>query len=334
MKRYESPYNPSVKELSDFIIKEATAGGIRPDILERITSVFDGIEFTDHLLVQKDQVILQKDSVINQKATELQTTKQELVQNKILLAQKEQEIQLKTIEAKDPTFVNELVKTEFISSLHKLYPDSYPADYKEWSNDLPMKKHVANNDYATMIKNTKIYKKLIEEKEHNQIPKEFIKSLNELYPNAYPAKFDEWLDKLPMKKHVIENNTEVMIKNTKYYKKLIAEAQAKKLEEDTRFKTEEEARKERLLVESQQEIAELKALLIQKELEKQEALHDKSFVKNEIIEDLAEIIGLKDIEIKELSHIPVGIQIGGVEEAAQTTGVALIGDDVDIVLFH
>jgi hypothetical protein len=314
------------------------------DVMDNMDIVFNTVEQLDQevkqktfevlnreqLLAQKDQLLVQKNGVINQKATELQTTRAELVKKDLLLAEKEQEIRLKTIEAKDPTFVNELVKKEFIDSLHKLYPDSYPARFEDWPNTLPMWKHVANNDYATMIKNTKIYKKELAEKEHKEIPKEFISSLHKLYPDSYPANFKDWTDALPMKKHVIENNIPVMKYNTKLYKQWYAEKQVKELEEAKKFKETEEIRKDKLLIDSQQEIAELKILLAQKE----EALHDKSFIKNEIIEELKEEVLELNTLNKELSQVNLGFQIGGHEEASQTHELDLIGDDVDNVLFH
>jgi hypothetical protein len=60
-KYYTSPYNPAVKELSDFVIKQAQANSIRPDMLERITSVLDGIEITDRIITEKEQLLVQKE---------------------------------------------------------------------------------------------------------------------------------------------------------------------------------------------------------------------------------------------------------------------------------
>ena len=365
-KHYISPYNPAATELIEALRYDRD---IRPDILTKIDSVLEGIEITDKLL-------LQKDSVINQQSTELQSTKQTLLKKELSLVQKEQEIQLKTVDAQNPTFGLESIKAEFIACLHKLYPDAYPAKFEDWSDKLPMRKHVTLNNVKVMEKNIKIYKELIKEQEYSEVQKEFISSLHKLYPDSYPASFSQWGDNLPMKKHVIENNVKIMVINTKIYKedfiikefvnalhKLYPSSYPVKFEEwdnklpmhkvvvNRDFKTMEvnTSLYKKLIEEKQdKEIKELKLLVQQQEIEKQELLaqkeaelHDKSFAKNEIIEDLAETIVLKDGRIndlkllnEELSHIPVGIQIGGVEEASQTSGVALIGDDVDIVLFH
>ena len=94
-KQYTSPYNPAAKDLSQYIIEQARAGGIRPEGLAIMNNVLEGIEFTDHLLVQKDQVILQKDSVINQKTVEVQSKDRLLVQKEI---EKEHAVRSKSIE--------------------------------------------------------------------------------------------------------------------------------------------------------------------------------------------------------------------------------------------
>lgn len=44
MKRYESRYNPAVKDISDYIHSEAQDGGIHPDMFAKITRVLDGVE--------------------------------------------------------------------------------------------------------------------------------------------------------------------------------------------------------------------------------------------------------------------------------------------------
>ncbi|MDR2008249.1 MAG: hypothetical protein LBQ34_04680 [Alphaproteobacteria bacterium] len=131
------------------------------------------------------------------------------------------------------------------------------------------------------------------------------------------------------------------LKNAILQEKQVVEA--KKLEEE-RFLV----NKDKLVSDQAKKIEILEKLLAQKDklieqqkIEKQdlltqmnEELHNESLAKNEIIEDLNETIVLKDAKIEELSYIPVGIQIGGIEEASQTTGIALIGDDIDIALFH
>jgi hypothetical protein len=43
MKRYESNYNPAVRDISDYIHTQLRDGGIHPDVLDKITRVLDGI---------------------------------------------------------------------------------------------------------------------------------------------------------------------------------------------------------------------------------------------------------------------------------------------------
>jgi hypothetical protein len=61
MKRHESKYNPAVKELSDFVIKQARDSGIRPDMITKITRVLDGVERMDEMISQKEQLLVQKE---------------------------------------------------------------------------------------------------------------------------------------------------------------------------------------------------------------------------------------------------------------------------------
>jgi hypothetical protein len=234
------------------------------------------------------QGINELDQEVKQKTFEVKNREQLLAQKDQILVQKEQK-------------VGELQKTVFADSLHKLYPDSYPAKVEQWPDTLPMKKHVVNNDVLAMEKNTAIYKPLIEKKEKETIKKEFVKSLNELYPDSYSIDPNEWFYKdgkpLPMKVHYDNNHFEVMIKNTLYYKSEIEEIKAKKLEEAKKLK-EENLEKDQLLVQKDQ-------LILTKELEKQELkkemlaqkeveLANKSLVKNQFINELQGELGLKE----------------------------------------
>lgn len=343
-KQYTSPYNPAVKELSDFIIGQAQAGRIPPEVLTRIDSVLEGIEVTDKLLFQKDSVInqkeqllVQKESVINQKNLEVRNKDSLLVQKEQVLQQKAIETQKakelaaqKAFEAQQtkqllqdtaPKLI-ELQKTEFVDTLHKLYPDSYPAKLEKWTDKLPMKKHVDNGDFQVMERNTKLYKEWLIKKEQENIKKEFINSLHKLYPNAYPADFTEWTDRLPMKKHVDNSDFKVMKKNTKIYKAQLEEKQAKELEDVKRLEEENIKKeqlltsKDKLLIDKNQEIEFLKALLVQKELEKEELLaqkeeeiQDKSFIKNLTINSLLEELIIKYTENNNLKMLNLLKQI-------------------------
>lgn len=245
------------------------------------------------------------DQEVKQKTFEVQNREQLLAQRDNLLVQKEQK-------------VGELQKTVFADSLHKLYPDSYPAKVEQWPDTLPMKKHVVNNDVYVMEKNTAIYKPLIEEKEKETIKKEFVKSLHERYPNAYSSDPTQWFYEdgrpLPMKAHYDNNNYEVMLKNTKIYQKEIEEIKAKELEEAKILKK-VILQKDQLILTKELEKQELarqkeiekQELLAQQELEKKEMLAqkevelaNKSLAKNQVIGELKEDVGLKEKEAYKL----------------------------------
>lgn len=290
------PFSTSVQQIKNNV--DILVNGINNLDQEVRQKTFE-VQNREQLLVQRDNLLVQKESVINQKTAEVQNTKQ-------VLAQKEQK-------------VGELQKTVFADSLHKLYPDSYSAKVEEWPDTLPMKKHVVNNDVQVMERNTAIYKPLIEEKEKETIKKKFIKSLNELYPDSYSTDPNEWFYKdgrgpLPMKVHYDTNNIQVMVKNILYYKSEIKKNKNKELEEAKKLK-EENLEKNQLLVQKDQLILikelEKQELAKQKEIEKQELkkemlaqkeveLANKSLVKNQVIGELQEDIGVKEKEAYKL----------------------------------
>ena len=252
------------------------------------------------------------DQEVKQKTFEVQNREQLLAQRDQVIVQKDQK-------------VGELQKTVFVDSLHKLYPDSYPAKVEKWPDTLPMKKHVVNNDVLAMEKNTKLYKEWLVKKEQEDIKKEFIKNLHELYPDTYPANFGEWPDTLPMRKHVVDNNFQVMEKNTKIYKGWLAEKQAKELEEAKKLK-EENLEKEQLLAQKDQllgnkdnvlsdrdkeiealnqlilaEKAKIKELLVEKANEQQKLI-DKVSDQTEHIETINILLETKEIIIQRLEQ--------------------------------
>lgn len=236
------------------------------------------------------QGINELDQEVKQKTFEVKNREQLLVQRDNLLVQKDQILVQKEQKVVD------LQKTVFADILHKLYPDSYSAKVEEWPDTLPMKKHVVNNDVYVMEKNTAIYKPLIEKKEKETIKKEFVKSLNELYPDSYSINPNEWFYKdgkpLPMKVHYDNNHFEVMIKNTLYYKTEIEEIKAKKLEEAKKLK-EENLKKDQLLVQKDQ-------LILTKELEKQELSRQKEIEKQELKK---EMLAQKEVELANKSLV-------------------------------
>jgi len=218
-------------------------------------------------------------------------------------------------------------KMELIEILPKIMPESYPVNYEEWTNQYA-KGLLDKGDYKTIGQSLPSYRKQLVEKEQEAIKKEFVKSLNELYPDSYSTDPNEWFNKdgkaHPMKVHYDTNNFYVMGYNTKIYKKQLEEISAKKLEDAKRLKEEEEARKEQSLNDQAQELARVKELLsikdieaqtkdqliLAKELENQKLLiqkeseiadkNDRSFIKNQVINELQDNIGLKEKEAYKL----------------------------------
>ena len=172
MKRYESNYNPAVKDISDYIHDNARNFGIDPVMATKIKNVLDGVEVTDNLLVKKD-------NVINQKTTELQNTKQLLLQKEQLILQKDKN--LGTL--KETGAVGE--QKEFVDALHKIYPNWYPERLEDWSSDTWGKQVIDRGDYKTIQANLPTYRKQV-------LEKEFIDILHELYPSWYPVNFKDW----------------------------------------------------------------------------------------------------------------------------------------------
>ena len=224
MKSYESTYNPAVKELSDYIHKLVRDGGIHPDMVTIMTSVLDGVEITDKLITQKEQLLVQKER-------ELETLKESGVVD---------------------------VRQEFIANLHALHPKVYPANFNEWTNDLPMKAYVDQNYVKGIEENNKIYKqqlKGLRDKEVERLKAEEVRK-EQLLIDKY--------------------------KETKDLKALIAQKEL----ETQKLLSRKELEKQESLIQKENE------LLAQKELE----LANKSLVKNQFINELQEDIGLKEKE--------------------------------------
>ena len=333
-KQYTSPYNPAVKKLSDYIIERANDGLFDPDTLAKITPVLEGIEFTDHLLVQKDQLLLQKERLLSQKEIEKEyAIRSKSVEKNNLLLQKEQLLVQKEKNLEELTKNGVIdARKEFIDNVHASDPVVYSANAEKWSNDLPMKVYLNVNYVEGMVKFNKDYKEKVKKLQEPEIKQEFIDNLHALHPKVYPANFNEWTDDLPMKGYVDQNYIAGMKANNIIYKKQLAElkdAEFKRLKYENLYKEEVVARLKELL---RIEKLEKEELFAQKEAE----LHEKSFVKNEIIEDLAETVALKDARIndlqllnEELSHIPVGIQMTGNEIGIQFDDINLVGDSTE-----
>jgi ribosomal protein S19 len=275
MKRYESKYNPAVKDISDYIHKHLRDGLIHPDMVTKITRVLDGVKITDNLLVQKD--------------TELQTTK------KILL-DKEQK--------------------EWVKVLHQRYPDDYPVNFNEWSNNSWGKDVVNRKDLQAIEKHLPTFKADV-------LKNKFIEVLHQRFPHYYSARFEDWpniwgkqvinrgdveaMEKwIPIYEKEIKENlkqsflSEKTAKENEIIKLAVKEQETLELKEQLRLKKLETQNKDQLLLAKElekQELARLKEiekeeLLAQKEVE----LANKSFVKNRVIGELQEDIGLKEKE--------------------------------------
>jgi len=199
MKRYESNYNPTVKDISDYIHDNARNRGIDPVMATKIKNVLDGIEVTDNLLVQKD-------NVINQKTTELQSKENLLAQKEQLLVQKDKNLeQLKKIgvvDVKEEFIValeQENMKDELKKVLPELFRNLYPKNFNNWPPKIWGREVIENNKIDLIEKWLPIYKEQLAKH------REFIKIVPKLYPGLYPINFDAWPPKI-WGREVIENN--------------------------------------------------------------------------------------------------------------------------------
>ena len=228
---YESRYNPAATELSRALMYD---GVIRPDMLDKITRVLDGVEVTDNLLVQKDNVINQKtaevqsknnllvqkeqllgqkDNQLNQfqqiittKTVELQSKENLLAQKEQLLVQKDKNLE----KLKETGTVGE--QKEYVDVLHKLYPKWYPERLEDWPSDSHGKKIIDKGDYENIKASLPTYRKQLAEKE-------FIEIMHELFPKWYPLKYEDWPADVWGKKNVIEpKNYEVIERSLPVYK--------------------------------------------------------------------------------------------------------------------
>lgn len=173
---YESPYNPAATELSRTLRYDRD---IRPDTLDKITLVLEGVKRTDEMISQKDQLLVQKDNVINQKTIEVQSKNNLLAQKDQLLIQKDKNLE----KLKETGTVGE--QKEFVDALHKLYPNWYPERLEDWSSDTWGKQVIDRGDFRTIQANLPAYRQQVAEKE-------FIDILHELYPSWYPINLKDW----------------------------------------------------------------------------------------------------------------------------------------------
>ena len=338
MKRYESKYNPAAKELSEYLNKNANKQNIRPEALNIITRVLDGVEVTDRIITekeqvisQKDQILVQKDSVINQKTVELQGKDSSLIK-------KEREEFIEVLQRLDPSYTDHigdwpnniykdavvngnpklisdslptlkqsLLTKEFIIVLNKINPEIYKTDIV----------NLNSNQFSSAVSNwpDNIYKqaviennvegiKLISEslpilKGRYLLRNEFIEILHKLNPESYPQNFEDW--STSRGKELIDNEDYATISSIiPFYrqelnKKLAVEKEneLEKLKEALAFKETEIQNKDQLLFAKELEKQEI---LAQKEVE----LADKSFVKNQVIDEGEKLLAEQDIRLQNL----------------------------------
>jgi hypothetical protein len=310
MKRYESKYNPAVKDISDYIHNKAFDTDIPPDVLARITRVLDGVERMDEMISQKEQLLVQKDGVIKQKTVELQSKSNLLVQKEQLLSQKEIEkehaVRSKSVEKNNllaqkekekkellsnkekqlkelETFRNDNLTKELIEVLPQVYR-KYNKPFEQWDPTLWGKKAINKKHFKSIESKLPGLKQQAKEQ---SVKKELIDVLNKLNPVLYPDNFNNWVNSETRK--VIESN------NYQAMSKLLI------------------LNKERLDFKQSQELEQLKGL------------KEENLSQNKIIEDLTKKVALQEVKIEELSHIDFGIQMTGNELSTQVFEMDLAG---------
>ena len=320
MKRYESNYNPAVRDISDYIHEGINDRGIDPVMATKIKNVLDGVEVTDNLLVQKEQLLGQKDTQLNQlqqtittKTAEVQSKDSLLVQKEAVIKQKTDQIVTVTQEKlkiaqekakveihnkKVTNVVHNNIKKEYISVLQQLNPNVYSGNYEEWSGQAQGAKNLIDqNDIKKISKKLVSYKIQLS----NKIAKEKLeqeqkfKNLNDTFTTTEEIRIQKEQEIERLRELLAQKDIEIQNKDL-LRDELLTQ---KELENQEKERLREElARKE---VEAQEK----DALLLVKESE----VHNKSAEKNRIIEELAsslltreEEILTKNLNIGELSH--------------------------------
>jgi hypothetical protein len=265
-------------------------GDFGQEIKNNFEIVVNGINELDQEVKQKtfevqskDNVIIQKDNVINLRECELQS-RDNVINQQATELQSTKEILVQKL------------KGELIDTLPKLYPSIYPVTFENWPNDWG--RTVINSNDPELIKHWSLFykQKLVEKLEG-----ELIDTLPKLYPSMYPADFNDWPN--DWGRTVINSKNPELIKQW---------SGTYKQELDEKLKAEKEA----LISNKDQEIEFLKALLVQKELEKEELLaqkeeeiQDKSFIKNLTINSLLEELIIKYTENNNLKMLNLLKQI-------------------------
>ena len=123
---------------------------------------------------------------------------------------------IKAIEDNLPGYKKWLAnKRELIEILPKLYPQSYPVKYEDWTNQY-CKQQLDKGDYKTIEEELPVYKGQLAKQ------KEFINILPKLYPKDYPVKFEDWPSDIWGKQVVDSGNIKAIEDNLPGYKKWLA----------------------------------------------------------------------------------------------------------------
>jgi len=245
---------------------------VNQEIKKNVQILVQGLNNLDQEVKQKDQVIVQKDKNINKLQESIFDKKQK----------------------------------EFIEVLPKLYPKDYPSSNpNQWSNDLWGKQVVERKDLEAIEKHLPTFKVDV-------LKNKFIEVLQQRFPHDYSARFEDWPN-IWGKQVINRGDVEVMQKWIPIYEKEIKEnlkqsVLIEKIAKENELKKLADKEQEKLELKEQLKLKELevqnkKQLLLVKELEKKELLvqkeeeiQNKSLVKNQVINELQENIGLKEQE--------------------------------------
>jgi len=297
------------------------------DTKEKLTTITHDFNELDQEIKQKEQLLVQKDGVINQKTAEVRSKDS-------LLVQKEREEFIEVLQKLDysytdhigdwpnndykdavingnlklisdslPTLKQMLLTKEFINVLNKINPEIYKTDIvslnsnqfssavSNWPDNIYKKAIIENNVEGIKL----IIDSLPTLKGRYLLKNEFIAVLHKLYPELYPQNFEDW--SASRGKELIDNEDYATINSIlpNYRQELNKmldiqkEVELEKLKEVIVFKEIEIQNKNQLLLAKE---LENQKLLIQKE----EEIHNKSLVKNQVINELQDNIGLKEKE--------------------------------------
>jgi len=298
---------------------------VNQEIKNNVQILVQGLNNLDQEVKQKDQVIVQKDKNINKLQESIFDKEQkEFIEvlpklypkdypssnpnqwsNDLWGKQVVERKDLEAIEKHLPTFKVDVLKNKFIEVLQQRFPHDYSARFEDWSNDLWGKQVVERKDLEAIEKHLPTFKVDV-------LKNKFIEVLQQRFPHNYSARFEDWPN-IWGKQVINRGDVEVMQKWIPIYEKEIKEnlkqsVLIEKIAKENELKKLADKEQEKLELKEQLKLKELevqnkKQLLLVKELEKKELLvqkeeeiQNKSLVKNQVINELQENIGLKEQE--------------------------------------